>query len=107
MPPTAIRSKPKFCSHLRRQLLESHDTRWHAAHLFTRYFLRLGTSPSGSPQIHDESGQRCPTDDDEDNDTEGKRLLTGKEALTWDLAVACMALAVKVLMSATNQDPAN
>ena len=91
MVPPASRSKPQLCSHLREQLLESHDTRWHAAHLFTRYFLRLGVSPTGSPQIADESRSRL-------TNTEGKsaRVLTGKEALTWDLALACMALAVKV-----------
>ena len=94
MPPT-VRSKPKLCLHLRRHLLESHDTRWHAAHLFTRYFLRLGTSPTASPQVDEDSSRRRLTDDD-DNDGDFKRILTGKEALTWDLAVASMALAVKV-----------
>ncbi|KAI0685184.1 hypothetical protein BC835DRAFT_1385682 [Cytidiella melzeri] len=89
MPPTS-RTKPQLCLNLRAQLLESPDTRWHAAHLFTRYFLRIGTSPACSPPIADESCGNGDADDDESS-----QVLHGKEALTWDMAVACMAIAVK------------
>ncbi|PSR75781.1 hypothetical protein PHLCEN_2v8898 [Hermanssonia centrifuga] len=48
-----------------------------------RYFRRVGVSPSCPPIA-------CKTSDKEDDGMEGP------EAITWDLAVACLALAVKV-----------
>jgi hypothetical protein len=59
--------------------------------MFTRYFLRLGASPSSSPQVEGESCRKLNAEGYEPN-----RVLHGKEALTWDLAVASLALAVKV-----------
>ena len=70
--------------HLRAQLTDSPDTRWHAAHLFTRYFLEIGTSTPPSPLPRPSEVE------------EGPRILQGREAVTWDVAVACLSLAVKV-----------
>ncbi|KAF9808129.1 hypothetical protein IEO21_07965 [Rhodonia placenta] len=67
-------------SALYEQLTTSDETRFHAAYIFTRYFLRL-SSPASSPSI---GVNRELVLEDE-----------GKEAVTWDTAVACMALSVK------------
>ena len=77
-----------FCANLRAQLAESPDTRWHAAHLFTRYFLRMGQSPSSSPVAATKKA-KVSAGADED-------IMDGREALAWDFAVACLASAVKV-----------
>lgn len=91
MPPN-FSSKPQLCSNLRSQLLDSPDTRWHAAHMFTRYFLRMGTFPSASPMPDEEQRETTITE----KGSSSARILNGREALSWDLAVACVAMAVKV-----------
>ncbi|KAF7799483.1 hypothetical protein EIP86_010718 [Pleurotus ostreatoroseus] len=83
-PPT-VRSQPLICANLRAQLAECPVTRWHAAHLFTRYFLRLGTTPSSPPVkatavITDGSGE----------------TMTEREAVAWDCVIACLAFSVKL-----------
>ncbi|KAI0342896.1 hypothetical protein BDW22DRAFT_1484438 [Trametopsis cervina] len=87
--PPALKSKPQLCINLRAQLLESADTRWHAAHMFTRYFLRVGVSTTSPTPISEESRVK------REEGGSSERVLHGKEALTWDLAVAAVALAVK------------
>ncbi|GJE86300.1 hypothetical protein PsYK624_023800 [Phanerochaete sordida] len=82
MPPAKVAKKNAFV-HLRAQLTESPDTRWHAAHLFTRYFLEIGTSTPPSPLLRPLQVE------------EGPRVLQGREAVTWDIALACLSLAVK------------
>ena len=84
--PTQVRRQ------LHAQLQDSHETRWHAAQLFTRYFYRLGSarSQTASPTI-----ALCKSSLTED------ALLAheGREVVTWDCAVACVALSVKASVS--------
>ncbi|KAI0795535.1 hypothetical protein C8Q75DRAFT_455872 [Abortiporus biennis] len=76
-PPT----QANFCAHLRPQLEHSPDTRWHATHLFTRYFVQLGISPSSSPIAYRKSSEK----EDMNIDYDGER------EIVWDVAVACLA----------------
>ncbi|EKM56708.1 uncharacterized protein PHACADRAFT_93145, partial [Phanerochaete carnosa HHB-10118-sp] len=82
--PLVNSTKKNASAHLHAQLTESPDTRWHAAHLFTRYFLEIGTSTPPSPLLGGSS-----------EDAKGPRVLLGREAVTWDIGVACLALTVK------------
>lgn len=84
MPPANLPKKNAF-AHLRAQLTEAPDTRWHAAHLVTRYFFEIGTSEPPSPSTEPTSQHAG-----------SPRVLQGREALTWDIGVACLALSVKV-----------
>ncbi|KAL6306976.1 hypothetical protein BKA93DRAFT_771786 [Sparassis latifolia] len=77
--PGTYPTKPKFCLHLRDQLTTSEETRFHAAYLFMRYFLRVGSGPE-SPKARG---------------MDMILLREGREAVTWDVAVACIALCVK------------
>ena len=79
--------KPYFCANLRSQLAECPDTRWHAVHLFTRYFLRIGVTPSSSPVARKTKVEDRTTEEDAMDD---------QEALAWDFALACLASSVKV-----------
>ncbi|KAH9941549.1 hypothetical protein B0H21DRAFT_752445 [Amylocystis lapponica] len=79
--PPVIPTKRHFCAHLHDQLTTSDETRFHAAHVFTRYLLRLGRSPASSP------GVAKPSKSDLEQE--------GQKALIWDIALACVALCVK------------
>ncbi|KAJ3549405.1 hypothetical protein NM688_g5178 [Phlebia brevispora] len=86
--PPNIRNKPLICANLRAQLADCPDTRWHAAHLLTRYFLRVGTSPNSPPVTATRKNEAQPS-------LRGESL-SEREAVAWDCAVACLASAVKL-----------
>ena len=81
---------------LHAQLQDSHETRWHAAQLFTRYFYRLGSARSQATSPATALGHYSLTED---------ALLAheGREVVTWDCAVASVALGVKVSGSKCHQ----
>ncbi|THH20768.1 hypothetical protein EUX98_g8516 [Antrodiella citrinella] len=84
--PPEFTSKPTIGKHLREQLTTSSDTRWHAAQLFNRYFVRLGSSPPSSPRS--EYG-------DELNDGQKVTSEDERAGTVWDIALASLALSVK------------
>jgi hypothetical protein len=72
-------------SNLLDQLITSPETRFHAAYMFLRYFY-LVRGESGSPLRVTQgngAGRVLPSED-------------GFELVTWDIAVGCLALSVKV-----------
>jgi len=83
--PPEFRTKPTVGKHLRDQLTTSTDTRWHAAQIFNRYFIRIASSPPSSP--HSQYG----------NFTDGQKVSSENEraGFVWDIALACLALSVK------------
>ncbi|KAI0364211.1 hypothetical protein BV20DRAFT_974708 [Pilatotrama ljubarskyi] len=58
----------------------SHEVRFHAAHLFLRYFSQVGALPA--PSQSDADGEIAEYDD-------------AVKAVIWDIAVACLAVSVK------------
>lgn len=71
-------SKKLRVGQLRDQLRTSPETRFHAILLFSRYFMRVG----GAMPIP--SAKETPL------------MRLGRQRITWDVAVSCLALAVKV-----------
>ncbi|EMD37059.1 hypothetical protein CERSUDRAFT_124037 [Gelatoporia subvermispora B] len=69
-------SEPHCGTNIRNQLRISPETRFHAVYMFLRFFMRLGPSPSSS-QNTDGSANH------------------GREAVSWDIAVACLTMSVK------------
>lgn len=90
--PPEFRSKPTVGKHLRDQLTTSPDTRWHATQLFNRYIIRTGSSPPSSPRLL--YGEL----------TEGQKVSSQDEraGFVWDIALACIALSVKVRNNITS-----
>ncbi|PCH37539.1 hypothetical protein WOLCODRAFT_167571 [Wolfiporia cocos MD-104 SS10] len=76
-------SSTKCAWDLRDQLATSDVTRFHAAYLLIRYFFRIG--PTDSAVSSPESPTR----------KEQQLQLDGQQALTWDIALACVTLSVK------------
>ncbi|CAL1709591.1 unnamed protein product [Somion occarium] len=84
--PPVFPAKPDLCRQLHMELSQCIDTRWHAAQMFTRYFIHLGASPPSTPT----SSQRSLFDH--------SRMISANDegaAMIWDIATACIALSVK------------
>ncbi|KAI0926491.1 hypothetical protein AcV7_005415 [Taiwanofungus camphoratus] len=70
----------RFYKHLHEQLDTSEETRFHAAYMFIRYFVRIGSSTPSSPSAGIKTSSS---------------FRQGEEAVNWDTAVGCLALSVK------------
>jgi hypothetical protein len=97
------------------QLMECPDTRFHAAYLFIRYFFLVVGEPGGNAQENVHSSEagivkeeveemniiwpNDPKTDEFSNETEKVLAEEGREILTWDLAVGCLAISIKVSYS--------
>ncbi|TDL18217.1 hypothetical protein BD410DRAFT_843054 [Rickenella mellea] len=74
---TVVPPKKLRLHELRAHLLNCQETRFHAVTLFSRYFLMVG------------DGMPLP------NKRETPLMRLGRERITWDVAVSCLAIAVK------------
>ncbi|KAF8063219.1 hypothetical protein FPV67DRAFT_1782761 [Lyophyllum atratum] len=81
--------RPRYPSNLHDQLATSPVTRFHAAYLFLRFFHAVGRS-------HRDRDAEEGEDEDAGKLVFGPELdEEGKVLVTWDIAVACLALSVK------------
>ncbi|KAG5643939.1 hypothetical protein DXG03_009351 [Asterophora parasitica] len=87
-----------YSSNLHEQLATSPHTRFHAAYIFWRFFRAVAT-PVSSPEFSPGVGSGA---QDKRNERNGSSWVfgaeldrEGRELVTWDIGVACLALCVK------------